>query len=288
MYGDVGPGPLSDSATYVIDDQNLIHFGNVSDFNNLMLFESGPLSPEQHKIVVTSNFGNNFSFLFEYFIQVQLDAPSSTAPSGSSSNSSPGKPTDAIIGGVIGGLLFISLLIAMFFFLRRRNNRRSDTPSEMSYAVPQASFNDVPQASPNDVPQGSPDAVHQASLDVVNPFTHPPQNPTSALLPKNYTSNSQSQALPSQSIPSKFSPVIISPSSESPRLSLTPSGSQDSQSNLDGARPSVPQATTEPSTQQSPSPQRANARFLRHEDSGVRMPPDEDDVIELPPLYTPG
>ena len=53
-------------------------------------------------------------------------------------------------------------------------------------------------------------------------------------------------------------------------------------------RTRLPQtSTTEPSMQRSPSVQGINARFLQHEDSGVRIPPAEYDVIELPPLYTP-
>ena len=58
----------------------------------------------------------------------------------------------------------------------------------------------------------------------------------------------------------QFSPVLISPSS---RL-LT--GSQNS---LDYVP--LAQATTGPSMQRSPSPRGANTRYLRHEDSGVRI-----------------
>ena len=296
MYGYIDTGPLatSDFATYIIDDQNLIHFGNESGgFNssnsNVMLFESGPLTPEQHKIVVT-NVDKDF-FGFQYFVQVQLDAPSSTSSitpsftstdisSGTSISSSNSSSTDAIIGGVIGGLIVISLLIIGMIFLLRRNNSRSNALSQMSYAVP------------------------QATPDVVNPFTLPPLNPTPTSLPHNYTSNGQS--LPSQLISSKFShrnqpaastpltplrqqlqvasPGFINPSSESPRLPLTAGVWQ---TNIDRARPRVPEATTEPSL-----PQRDNARLLRLEDtrSGVRMPPAEDDRgvddSELPPLYT--
>ena len=36
-----------------------------------------------------------------------------------------------------------------------------------------------------------------------------------------------------------------------------------------------------------PEPQ-GDARFLRHEDSGVRIAPAEEDIVELPPLYTMG
>ena len=75
----------------------------------------------------------------------------------------------------------------------------------------------------------------------------------------------------------------------------TPSASRlhlvGSQTNLLDSK--AREAATEPLMQQS-SPRLggthhdvANARVLRHEDSGVRMPPPGGDV-ELPPFYTPG
>ena len=296
------------NASYAIDDQEPITFsvGASSVLYNQMLFETGQLSLGQHKLLVTylgnGTTNSNFSMqpiIISYFVQQDglgtsstssnttvstSGVPSGSVPSGTSSNSSPGKPTDAIIGGVIGGLVLVSLLIALFFRCRLgRDNRRSTALSEMSYSVP----------SPN----------------IVNPF---PLNPTSTFQPQNLTSDGQS--FPSQSImvstkfshrnqpsdpvstsnsgeippltplrPPQFSsPAFISPSSESPHLPLT-------QANLDGARPRarVPQATTEPSIQRPPSPQRNNATFLWHEDSGVRIPSAGDNVVEFPPLYSP-
>ena len=59
---------------------------------------------------------------------------------------------------------------------------------------------------------------------------------------------------------------------------------------MDGTMTKAREAPTESSVQQPPSPQLggSNARVLRHEDSGVRMPRPESDVLELPPFYTPG
>ena len=201
-------------------------------------------------------------------------ASASTTPS---SNSSTTIHRDAIIGGVIGGLVLISLLlVALFFFNRRSQAARNDT---------------VP------------------SFEVVNPITVLSSNPTSTFQSQDYTSNGQSESLPSQSISRhftssnpasmsssdrfrplaatplrpltatplrrQFSPAAISPSSS--RLHLT-----GLQTSLDY----VPQAAMEPSMRRSPSPR--GARYLRHEDSGVRISPTEDDVVELPPFYTSG
>ena len=250
-----------------------------------MYFESGQLSPEQHKLVVTNSGGNTLNI--NYF--VQQDAPSATSIiDGATSGSSPGKPsTYAIIGGVIGGIVLITLLrlIGIMFFLHRRNNGRSKALSDMPYNDP--------------------------SPDVVNPFPHPPLNPTFTFLPVNYNSNGQS--LLSQLISTKFSntnqpsdpastsnsggipplpsllpqfssPAFIPPSYESNHLPLT-----GSQTNLDGASPRVPETTTDPSIQLERSPT-ASARYVWHEDSGIRIPPAEDDrdiIIEIPPVYTP-
>jgi hypothetical protein len=259
--------------------------------SNQMLFNTGQLSPGQHELVVTYLGSNATSpMILNYFVQqdgplalaspTSSNTPTSTSvPSGT--NSSPStihmKPTGAIIGGVIGGLFLISLLqvlLALFFFLRRRKAL----------------------SKPHTVP----------SPDVVNPFTVSPSNPTSTFLPQNYTSNGQFEYISSKFTqrgqpsdpasmsssggpgilpltilrPEFSSPSFISPSS--PRLPLT-----GLQTNLDGTGTRVPQTTTEPSLQRSLSPQ-TNARFLRHEDSGVRIPPAEDDVVELPPFYTPG
>jgi hypothetical protein len=293
----------SATATYTIDDQEPIKFNvplspNSNPYFNQILFDVGQLSFGQHKLVV-EYFGNSTSapLALNYF--VQQNAPSSTTnssptiiitsapePLSSSSNSSPRKPTAAIIGGIIGGLVLISLLLALFFFYRRRNNRRSQALDEKSITA-----------------------------DVINPFTLPPSNSASTFLPQNYTSNGQS--LPSQSMSSKFaqkgqpsdpastsssggispltalqsdfSPPALIPQPEALSSSCLPL-STSPQSNLDGTRTRVPPAETEPLMQRSPSPRGDNAVFLMHEDSGVRMPPSEDDrdVVELPPSYTPG
>ena len=281
-------------ATYTIDDQDTINFvvprSNVSLSRNQILFETTQLYPGQHELVVTY-LGNNTTepLALNYF--VQQDAPSSTSsndtptsiststsvPSGtSSSNSSPssstnihGKPTDAIIGGVIGGVVLISLLLAPFFFKRTRcNNRRLQ-----SLTVP--------------------------SPDVVNRFTVPSSNPTPTFLPQSYTSNGQS--LPSQS---KFTQgsstgAIIPPLTPLRRQSSSSAFIASSSSPLpltttaqiypDSTRTRVPQVAMamELSMQRSSSSQGANVRFLRHDDSGVRIPPAEE-VVELPPFYTPG
>lgn len=297
------------SATYAVDDQDPINFlvpisSNSNTYYNQILFETGQLPSGQHKVVVTY-YGNSTTvpLALNYFLQQDASSSSSTSsnntttasgsiPSASSSNSSPSssttiqrKPTEAIIGGITGGVVLISLLLALFFFNRRRNKRRAQTLSEKSNTV----------TTPSDI--------------YVEPFTVPPSNPTSTFLPQNYASNGQS--LHSSAISSKFTqraqltdplstsssgvfPPLTSlqPESSSTTFSSPPSPSfplTGSQTNFDvGTRSRISQPGKEPSMQRSPSPRGANARFLLHEDSGVRMPPAVNDVVELPPSYTPG
>ena len=296
------------SATYTIDDQDPINFlvpvsSNSLSYFNQIFFDTGQLSFGQHKLVVTY-FGNTTSapLALNYFVQEDSDAPTSTTsnssptststsvPSGSSSNSSAAsssttiKPTAAIIGGVIGGIVLISLLLALFFFNRRRNSRKLQALEEESYISP----------------------------GVLNPFTVSSPNPTSDFLPENYTSNGHiGQSLPSQPISGKFTQMSQQPSDPAsmsssggntplpplrPQFSLPASPSSSSlpltgrQTNFDGTKTTeVSQDETEPLMHhQSLAPGGANARILLHEDSGVRIPPAEDNVEELPPNYTPG
>ena len=295
-------------STYAIDGQTPISFlvpDSPDTYFNQVLFRTGQLTYGQHKLVVTYN-GNSTTvpLALNYFVlhreSSSNDTPTSTSsiPSGilSQANPSPSsssstqatthrKPTEAIIGGVMGGLVLILLLLILFFVVRRRNNRKSQALSEMTYTDP--------------------------FPDVVTPFTDPPSNPTSAFLPHNYTSDDQSLHWHPQPISSKFAqrdqpsdppstsaigriqplaplrPHLPSTAFTSLSSSLPLSGSQ---TNFESTRTEVPQSATELSTQrsESPSPREANARFLLHEDSGVRIPSeDRDDVFELPPLYTP-
>ena len=311
------------SSTYSIDDQTPINFtvpaapNGANYLFNQILFKTGQLSPGQHKLVVTY-LGNSTTTPLNLNYFVQEDATSSTSssnaptstnvPSGASSSSSSSmsnvgsstanssttidrKPTGAIIGAAtsIGGLVLISLLLALFFFIRRRRNRRVQALNEKSHIG--------------------------ASLEVVDPFIAlPSTHPTSAFLLANYISNGQ--LLHSQSIPSKFAqrgqPSNFASTSNSggiPPLTVIPLRSQlslptiippslshldfvGSQTHfIDGTMTRSREAATDPLMQRSTSPRLGggNARILRrHEDSGVRMPPAEEDVTDLPPLYTPG
>ena len=152
-----------------------------------MIFETGQLSPGQHKLIVGYNGnGSTVPLFFNYFVQQDGLGPSSTSSgplaSGTSMSSSSSvssssttivrQPIEAIIGGVIGRLVLIFLLIALLFFNRRSKNWKLRALSEMSYTAP------FPYVA------------------LANSFNVPSSNPASLFLPEDYTSNGQS--LPSQ------------------------------------------------------------------------------------------
>ena len=202
------------------------------------------------------------------------DSSNSTSHLGSTSSSTSGKQNlGAIIGGALGGVILLLLLLILFLFIRRRSSRGARRLSEKS-------------------PLGD---VH----DVVDPFTLPPP---SALQSENYTSGGQ--YLASQSIANKLA--------QERNLTNNMRSTTDVSSSVSGGampvltplrNPSSSPATTSPSSshgamnkaQEAETAQRSAssqgddaARFLRHEDSGVRIPPTRDSLVELPPMYTPG
>ena len=300
--------------TFVVQSSSNI----ISDLSNQMLFETGPLPLGQHTLVVTY-FGNKATvpIYLDYFVQqdgpssmssntpsptsISASVPSRSGTNSESSSTASGstiqmKFTKAIISGVIiGGLV---LLLALFFFLRRLNNRRSQLDDSLAQALSVPFTRAVRPRSPTST------ILRLAHKYTSNGQQSLPAQPVTRVISSKFTQPERSQPSdpPSTSNSGGMPPLIsLRPPFPSPAF-ISPSSSRlpgllttGLQNNLDGSttrrtNSSFPQTTTEPSMQRSPSPQGANARFLRHEDSGVRMPPpdeDPDDVIELPPLYTP-
>jgi len=298
---------ISSSATYSIDDQTPINFlvpavssSGPREFSNQIFFRTGQLSAGQHKLVVTYQGNSGTAPLsLDYF--VLQNAPSSSTyssnapthtgdnissgvPSHSSTSSSTTtRPTGAIVGGVIGGLVLILLLLTLFLFIRRRNSRRAQAFGDKSYS-------DTP-------------------YDTADPFTALPTHPAliSILPSQNHTSNGHS--LTSQSIGNKFAhrnqpsdapstssnttpPFISTHTSSSvsgggiPALvALQNHPTPAAGSQINGSTTPARVTETVDLARRSVSPRGGDARLLRHEDSGVRLPPVEDDIVELPPFY---
>jgi len=318
-----GHFPLNaSSATYSVDGQTPNNFlvpalssTDAMEHYNQILFQTGQLSAGQHMLVVTHQGNSGTAPLaIDYF--VLQSAPSSSTSSSSnapthtdgtsisssvpsiSSTSSPTTmtPTGAIVGGVIGGLVLLSLLLILFLFIRRRNSRRTQAPGEKSYVDIPYDIVD-PFTAPPRHPRLSPTLPSQTytskahlltSQSVVNNFAHgnpPPGAPgTSSKVTSTFRSTDTPGSVSGGGIPAlttlhnHSSPSITSPSSRPPL--------PGSQANLiDGSTAEAREAET---NRRSASPRDGDARFLRHEDSGIRLPPVEGNVVELPPLYTPG
>ncbi|KAF8811562.1 hypothetical protein BYT27DRAFT_7133907 [Phlegmacium glaucopus] len=302
--------PNSSSATYSIDGQTPTPFlvpalssSTALELYNRILFVTAKLSPGHHTLVVTHQGNSSTAPLaFDYFVvqdgpststSSSSNAPSHTTISSSTpaSSSTTTNHTGAIVGGVIGGLVVLLLLLFLFLFIRRRNNRRALNNS------------DVPSY-------------------IVDPFIVAPSDlhPTSTLLSQPYTSNAQSPTPPTTS--GKFthrSSPSDAPSTSSNKISTSPPTNASSASGdaipplttlqvrsssplitssspprlpyagpqTESSMTQVREAETEPVhlRQRSASSRDGDPIFLRHEDSGVRMPAA---VVELPPLYTLG
>lgn len=267
----------SSSATYSVDGQSPINFvvpglssPNASQLFHQVLFTTGQLSAGQHQLVVTHQGNVSAAPLaLDYFVLQTGPLPSGSSSTGStptsSSSSTSSTTKKAIIGGVVGGTILLLLLLSiLFLFIRRRKNKN----------------------------RGKPDDSH----DIVDAFTAPtltlaPQlidtkfkttdRPTAASnviprLPPTDTGPSM-PALPALRHPNSSLPVIISPPSPQPLTNVP-----------DGTTTRGPEAETAYLTKPSAVPPRGDGRFLRHEDSGIRMPAADDEPVELPPFYTSG
>ncbi|KAF8808392.1 hypothetical protein BYT27DRAFT_7337774 [Phlegmacium glaucopus] len=220
----------------------------------------------------------------------------STSTLGSTGSSTVTKmPLGAIIGGVLGGVILLLLLLILFLFIRKRGSQGAKRLSEKFHIGD--------------------------SQNTVDPFTVPPNPPIPALQSDSYAS--EGKHLTSQPMATKFAqgrsptsaqstsrnlsstspPTDVSSSASGSGMPvLTPLRNPSSSSPATTSSPSVPDAASQTNliddtmtkaqeaetAQRSASPQAGDARFLRHQDSGIRLPPVRDSLVELPPLYTPG
>ena len=95
-------------------------------------FQSGPLVPGSHTLVVT-HLANNATLFIDYFLVIPPDSPITLAPTSTSVTSSMSAtstappagdgaktPTAVIIGGTLGGLALIGIAVLVFWLVRKR------------------------------------------------------------------------------------------------------------------------------------------------------------------------
>ena len=220
---------------------------------------------------------------------------STPAPSGSSgasgSNSSfsqehKGVSTGAIAGGAAGGVVVLVAVILLLLLLRRRRKRKMNPQLDQERDSPNIiePFNSPPTA-PVSFPAGGHLSSHSPMLSgpsggKSNQMSQYPSQSTVTSAPRpsrshgsQYSSSQASESPANQgSTPGNSTSQLLGSNKarEAGELGDLPSTSQ----------PSIPVASTSHSASTS-TPQ----RVMRHEDSGVRLPPRES-MLELPPLYT--
>jgi hypothetical protein len=259
---------------------------NATEQYNQLFFEASGLSPGQHRIEVVHGGNNETTPLSLAYVVIQNAPPapaSSTSSPGSSStptpNSSPAKHKGATTGGIAGGALggvVVLVAVILFLLLLRRRRKRNDLDIDLNQEM--------------------------SLLNIVDPFSTPPSTPI--LSPASGQSSSYSPMLSgptprgkSEHVRQDASQSTVPPGPWPPRshnrgysfseasglLALATQGSTPGDlpsTNLLSAQPDILVASTQSPTDTVPQ------GVIRHEDSGVRLPPRES-MLELPPLYTP-
>ena len=202
----------------------------------------------------------------------------------------------AIAATVIGVLLFFAIVITMsMYFFRRKRDRPAVYPPLSPYgeAHPHTSYADV-GAAPAPHPYAS---IHSNSS--IYPLHAVDQFSTAALVPRqtgSYPSSSRgSEELDSSATSIPLSnpydlPLPPPPPQRQPRshpfaavAQAGPSSSRDSSFNTNTSTTST--STTK--SKMGPIVLQPPPRFILHTDADDAVPePDEDDVVELPPMYS--
>lgn len=292
-------------ATYTIDGQTTpttftlkgLSSANSATIYNQQFFQTPKLSSSgPHELVVTFRGDSSSTPLTVTNILIQngnlsISAPytpsssSSSSPSkstGSSSSSSTGittsSPTShvsagAIAGGIVGGiaLLLLCLLFVICFRKRRRAPALPSTFEEKAVIEP---FH-VPSSPPQDTEYTPP--LHNAGYS--RKPTHAPQPSFQSYDPPSSAATSSGGA-----------PSNVGRLAQHQTQPLAyPSGKQMEAASSIG--PTT--ATTQVSSSSGDAPMSSDvpsgrSRVVMHQDSGIRLPREAEEVVEVPPLYTPG
>ena len=250
--------PLNNSsATYTIDGQPPITFvvpaltsTALASLFNQILFQTGNLSTGNHKLVVTYQGNSETAPLAINYFLVQ-DAPSPSTSSTSGGTTTTGTTTT-------GTATSFSSVPTGTSYNSTSSQGSTSKKSPIAAIVGGVSgglillllFMFLILRRKHRKAQRLSDA--DASHEIVQPFTLPP-------------SHSTSQIAGSKSV------SVLAPTPLRNRLPASPA--------------TIPEAEAARLESGPPEP-RGDARFLRYEDSGVRIAPVEEDIVAFPPLYT--
>ncbi|KAJ4483573.1 hypothetical protein J3R30DRAFT_1802031 [Lentinula aciculospora] len=248
--------------------------GNFTNISNWPLFTVPNLSASQHNLNVATSYNSTpypQYLSIEYFI-IQTNPANSSSTEGSSNSTGVGSgsgessshstPVGAIVGGVVGGVVGLAaIILAIFFFRRRRSNAQYHSAGML------------------DLSSGAPLAGHygpdSAGLIINSP---PPMQSASS---SDHPSSFFPDALYHDETSPQQSPSVVS--NVRPE-STAGSSTRASQAGFDPGR-LVSMKNAQSSKVRDEQLRRSELRL--HTDSGVRLPPpNEREVIDVPPTYT--
>jgi hypothetical protein len=288
--------------TYAIDGQTTpttftlkgLTSANSATIYNQQFFQTPKLSSSgPHELVVTFRGDSSSTPLTITNILIQngnLSISAPYTPSSTSSSSSPKKSTasssstgvttssptshvsaGAIAGGIVGGLalLLLCLLFVICFRKRRRPPALPSTPEEKAVIEP---FH---------VPEQHTSPLHNAGYS--QKPTHAPQPSFQSYDPPSSTATSSGGSPSNVAVPGRLAQYQSQPLA------------YPSRKHAEAASSIVPTtATTQTSSSSRDAPMAGDvasgrSRVVLHQDSGIRLPREgEEEVVEVPPLYTPG
>lgn len=300
------------TSTYSVDGGDPVNFllkglpPNTATTYNQRFFETTKLTAGQHKLVVTYLGDSKTTPLTLDYLIVQ----NGTAASGGGNTSHKSNNIGAIVGGVVGGVVLIALAIFAFLYIRRRDKRLSEEqPAEPKTIEPfhylPVSTSTVPPPSHNhsssvvtypQVQSGDAFGLPGHSLHGSMPsFGH---TDIQSIIPSGSSSSGGTRPNPLQPMrnhghnrfPSSSDLSTPASSNAAQYVPYNPAG--DKAQREAAATAAVVQSRQRNAQQPLASPPLSDdsgSRVILHEDSGIRLPQtSEPQVVEVPPVYTPG
>lgn len=264
------------TAFYAIDGNTGVNFdlpgsatvqntGNYSNIINYPLFTASNLSTSPHNIEVATSYNDSKTpqyLSIDYFI-VKTNPVNSTsleyASNSSSTDSTSRSPSNVAsrVGGVIGGVIGLAALLFLLYYIRKRKQQQYS-----------GMMLDITGGGPGYYRSG---AFGGDTLEVT-PFITSAAPPGTSHIPMKYAADQDSTAY--TGLPSASSSAAGPSSSGHPR----DSSGWDSNRFVMSKRPRILQVEDE---------QLQRSQIHQHDDSGMRIPPRDEGVIDdVPPTYT--
>ncbi|KAG2023558.1 hypothetical protein CC2G_001198 [Coprinopsis cinerea AmutBmut pab1-1] len=194
-------------------------------------------------------------------------------------------PISAIAGTVIGSLLFLAVIVTLGLFFLKNFKKKHDRMKDAKRRSGATAYSQDPYGNSYRPPSYGPSSTNLVSGE--NPFADSTSNIHSAYA--NYSSSDPFQSRPAY----PPSPALPTPSSSDPFNPSAPPILPPTHMN-DG-RPTSPTERSQGTSMTSAQRKAAMAgetshkpqRFIVHTDlEDALPPPSEDEVVELPPMYT--